>query len=160
SNYVLASPTTTTTAAITPKTLTLAGLAAADKVYDGNTAATVTGSLAGLVAGESLGLVLDGRFDTKDAGSGKTVTVGTALGDGAGGRAANYRLDPSATTTAAITPRALTVTADDASKVYGTTLTFAGTEFTSSGLVEGERIDRVTLTSAGAAPSASVAGGP
>ncbi|MFG5411426.1 YDG domain-containing protein [Piscinibacter sakaiensis] len=93
---------------MTPKTLTLAGLAAADKVYDGNTAATVTGSLAGLVAGESLGLVLDGRFDTKDAGSGKTVTVGTALGDGAGGRAANYRLDPSATTTAAIRSRPTT----------------------------------------------------
>ncbi|MFG5408862.1 YDG domain-containing protein, partial [Piscinibacter sakaiensis] len=164
SNYVLAPTTpTTTTAAITPKLITV-GVTASDKTYDGGTATSVTlGGGDGPVAGETIGIGAVGRFDTKDVGSGKTVTVDLSLADGTGpnaGLASNYRIAPTVTTQAAITPRALTVTADDASKVYGTTLTFAGTEFTSSGLVEGERIDRVTLTSAGAAPTASVAGGP
>ncbi|WP_197284831.1 YDG domain-containing protein, partial [Piscinibacter sakaiensis] len=84
------------------------------KVYDGNTTATLTsaGTLVGLVPGQSLGLSAgSARFDTKDAGTGKTVTVdGLALADGSGGRASNYVLaSPTTTTTAAITPKTLTL---------------------------------------------------
>ena len=47
-----------------------------------------------------------------------------------------------------ITKRALTITANDATKAYGETLTFEGTEFTVSGdLQNGERVEKVTLTS-------------
>ncbi len=46
----------------------------------------------------------------------------------------------------------LTITANDATKTYGDTLTFAGTEFTVSGLLNADAVDSVTLTSAGAAP--------
>ena len=54
----------------------------------------------------------------------------------------------------------LTITADNRSKTYGDTVTFLGTEFTTSGLVSPDTVDSVTLTSAGAASSATVAGSP
>ena len=54
-----------------------------------------------------------------------------------------------------VTQAALTITADDFSKVVGTNLTFAGTEFTSSGLLNGDEITSVTLTSVGAASTAT-----
>ena len=53
-----------------------------------------------------------------------------------------------------VTPAALTITADSASKTYGQTATFAGTAFTDSGLVNGDTISGVTETSTGAAASA------
>jgi hypothetical protein len=55
---------------------------------------------------------------------------------------------------------ALTVTAGSTSKTYGQALTFAGTEFTASGLVNGDAVTGVTLTSAGAAADAGVSGSP
>ena len=57
-----------------------------------------------------------------------------------------------------ITPRALTITANNRTKTYGDTITFAGTEFTTDGLVNGDSVGSVTLTSTGAAASATVAG--
>jgi hypothetical protein len=51
---------------------------------------------------------------------------------------------------------ALTISADSTSKTYGHSLTFAGTEFTTSGLVAGDSVTSVTLASAGAAQSAAV----
>jgi hypothetical protein len=44
--------------------------------------------------------------------------------------------------------------------VYGDTLAFAGTEFTATGLANGETIGSVSLASAGAAATATVTGGP
>ena len=41
-----------------------------------------------------------------------------------------------------VDPRRLTITANDATKTYGDTLTFAGTEFTTSGLVNGDAVDQ------------------
>ena len=59
-----------------------------------------------------------------------------------------------------ITQATLTITANSTSKNYGTTVTFAGTEFTTSGLVGSDAVTSVTLTSAGAASTATVAGSP
>jgi hypothetical protein len=59
-----------------------------------------------------------------------------------------------------VTPAPLTITANGTNKPYGQTLTFTGQEFTSSGLQNGETIDSVTLTSAGAGAGATVAGSP
>ena len=50
----------------------------------------------------------------------------------------------------------LGITASDASKTYGTTLTFAGTEFTPVGLLGSDTIGSVTLTSLGAVNTANV----
>jgi large repetitive protein len=52
----------------------------------------------------------------------------------------------------------LTITASNLTKTYGQTLPFAGTEFTSTGLTNGDTIASVTLTSAGVVPTASAAG--
>ncbi len=91
--YTLAEPTAT--ADITAKELTVIGIAATSKVYDGNTTATLTGApgtLAGVVGGDTVTLdgAAVGTFADKNVGSGKTVTVsGQTLG---GVDAGNYTL--------------------------------------------------------------------
>jgi hypothetical protein len=59
-----------------------------------------------------------------------------------------------------VSTKTLTITADNASKTYGTTLTFGGTEFTVTGLSGSDSVTSVTLASTGAAATASVAGSP
>ena len=62
--------------------------------------------------------------------------------------------------TLAITPRPLTITANNLTKTYGVAVTFAGTEFTTNGLVSGDSVASVTLASAGAPATATVTGSP
>ncbi|MCD2514265.1 YDG domain-containing protein, partial [Comamonas endophytica] len=110
SNYTVSNPTGVT-GSITPKALTVSGVRADNKVYDGNAAATLSGgTLAGMVAGETLGLSgLSGTFDNRNAGSGKAVTVtGASLIDGSG-LASNYTVGSPVGITADITAKALTV---------------------------------------------------
>ena len=108
-NYVFAGPTSATlTGDITPAQLTLTGLTAASRVYDATTNATLTstGTLNGLVAGETLNLQITGAaFADKNAGTNKTVAVtGYVLGDGTG-LARNYQFNGAGLrTTADITP--------------------------------------------------------
>ncbi|MFD2185144.1 MBG domain-containing protein, partial [Rhodoplanes azumiensis] len=121
-NYVLASTAFTTTADITAATLTLAaaGTVAGSKVYDGTTAAAVTGngSLAGLVGGDAVTLSLGGTtYADKNVGTAKTVTGTYAI---SGADAGNYVLASTAfTTTADITPASLVITANPQSKQAG-----------------------------------------
>jgi hypothetical protein len=85
----------------------------------------------------------------------------TAVGLGlSGGDAGNYTVNSTALTTANITPAALTVTANNQSKNFGTTFIFAGTEFSTSGLQGGETVGSATLASPGAPAGATVAGSP
>ncbi|MEJ7137179.1 beta strand repeat-containing protein [Amphibiibacter pelophylacis] len=138
----------TATATITPKVLTVTGVAAADKVYDGNDTATLTnaGSVTTGVDSETLGLINTGAtFSSKDAGTGKTVTVnGLALQDGSGGgMASNYALAAApVTTTASIERR--TVTLDGitvADKTYdGTTNATTSGTVTLGNVVSGEQL--------------------
>jgi CSLREA domain-containing protein len=60
----------------------------------------------------------------------------------------------------AVTPKSLTITADNQGKVFGTSLTFTGAEFTTGGLIFSDTVTSVTLNSAGAPASATVAGSP
>ena len=126
SNYTI-STVATSTADITPATITqVTGVTAANKVYDGNTAATlVTGSLGfvGMMAGDNLtATATDAVFNDKNAGTAKTVSIGgLVLG---GTDAGNYILPATGpmTSTATITPAALLVSAIAQNKVYdGTT---------------------------------------
>jgi hypothetical protein len=55
---------------------------------------------------------------------------------------------------------ALTITANSRTKPYGQTVTFSGTEFTTSGLQNSDTVSSVTLTSSGAAAAATVTGSP
>ena len=93
SNYTVPASSVITSADITPKSITVSGVTAANKVYDGNTTASlVGGSFSGLVGTETLTLAATGQFDTKDAGTEKVVTGVATLADGSnGGLASNYR---------------------------------------------------------------------
>ncbi|PKO90806.1 MAG: hypothetical protein CVU16_09090 [Betaproteobacteria bacterium HGW-Betaproteobacteria-10] len=106
SNYQLPSLTTPNSdngVSIARKTLTLSGLSAADKIYDGTTNATLAvGSLLGLVGSETLTLNSVGNFSGPNVGIGKTVLAQLTLADGTG-LAGNYTISD-ATTTATINP--------------------------------------------------------
>jgi len=120
-NYSLTG-VSTTTAAITAKTVN-GSITAGNKIYDGNTTATVlTRSLTGVLTADVADVTLTGgtaAFADKNIGTGKTVTAtGMAL---AGTKAANYSLSSVATTTANISAKPITVTADAKTKVYGST---------------------------------------
>lgn len=97
---------------ITPKTLTVSGVAASNKVYDGTTTATITASLQGVAGGDSVQLTTPAaNFDTKDAGTGKAVTI--AAGSSftiSGADAGNYTLTQPTVSglTADIAPATLT----------------------------------------------------
>jgi filamentous hemagglutinin family protein len=125
-NYII-STLATTTADVTPATITqVTGVTAANKVYDGTTAATlVTGSLGfvGMMPGDNLtATATNAVFNNKNAGIGKTVSIGgLVLG---GTDAANYVLPASGptTSTATITPAALLVSATARNKVYDGTV--------------------------------------
>ncbi len=59
-----------------------------------------------------------------------------------------------------VNPAALTLTAGNKNKTYGQTALFTGTEFASTGLVNGDTVTDVSLNSSGAAATASVADSP
>ena len=110
-NYDLPAGPFTTTATIFKRDVTgITGITANNKVYDGNTSATLdTGSagFTGLLSGDTLTVgSATGNFVDKNAGSGKTVNItGLTI---SGLDAINYNLISSnATTTAAITKKQL-----------------------------------------------------
>ena len=122
-NYVLSGAAVTTTASITPKTITVAGVTATDKAYDGNAIAalnTSAASLVGVVSGDVVNLNTAGAagaFDSKNVGTSKPVVVSglTIVAADAG----NYTLTQP-TTSATISRAAASVVPAVASKVYGT----------------------------------------
>jgi filamentous hemagglutinin family protein len=83
------------------------------------------------------------------------IKIKDAQGSGLGNYQITY-VDGSLTVTQAL----LTITADSTSKTYGDTVTFAGTEFTDSGLLNSDTVTSVTLTSPGAAATADVNNSP
>ena len=123
--YTLTQPTTN--ADITPASLTVTGITASDKVYDGTTSATLdakSAALDGVISGDDVTLDLTavaGAFTNPNAGTGKTVLVSglTLTGTDAG----NYALTQP-TLTATITPANPVVTTwPSASAIsYGQTL--------------------------------------
>lgn len=118
-NYTLTQPVAQAT--ISPATVT-PSVTVAGKVYDGTTAATITGrSVSGVMGTDDVNLGASGTaaFGDKSAGPGKLVNISDLSLSGSA--AGNYVL--SATTAAAdITPRALTVIATGVDKLYdGTT---------------------------------------
>jgi len=127
-------------ASITPRPLAPTSLQALDKVYDGNRTAAVSGSLAGIVAGDTVSLDLAGQFDTKDAGTAKTVALTGAL---AGADAANYSVALPASLSAAIARRPLEIVlAGDVSKEYDATAqaSLAPGAFRLDGVLAGETL--------------------
>jgi hypothetical protein len=135
-DYVLSSTSATTTATISPASLTVSGVTASNKVYDGTTAATLTGgSLIGVMGGDAslVGFTDAGRFASPNAATGVAVTAAATL-SGAG--ADNYVLVQPTGLLANITPAMLTYEANPALRTAGQPLTglngsligFVGTE--------------------------------
>ena len=156
-NYAITDQTTT--ADISAATLTLSSATADDKTYDGGVSATISayGSLTGVFGSDAVSLdpsSVTASFDTKNVGTNKTVTLnGLAI---TGARSGNYTLASSATTTANVTPRALSIAAPSAAgKTYDGTDTATITAGTLSGFVGTET---VTATATGQFADANVGG--
>jgi hypothetical protein len=135
---------------VEPKTITV-NAAGRNKSYDGTTDAAVDLSGVGLVPGDVVTFgYTAATYADADVGTGIPVGVqGISIG---GADAANYLLPTeTAATTGSISPAALAITATDQSKLFGVAFSFTGKEFTTTGLVAGEAIDTVTLTSDGSA---------
>ncbi len=145
-NYSLSAAGGTTTASIVARELNVLNTAAANKVYDGATTASVTATLSGGVAGDDLALVQGGSFSNKNAGNARLVSYQNSL---AGVDMGNYRLlSLSGTTAASITARSLTVAGTEvAGKVYDGTTKAKLTGGVLVGVVAG---DTVKLTQLGA----------
>ncbi|MDD2369506.1 MAG: YDG domain-containing protein, partial [Sulfuricurvum sp.] len=133
------------TLSVNTKNLTLAGFDAANKIYDGDNSATINnaGALSGLITGDNVTVSNTGAtFDTKNVGTAKTVTLnGLSLGSA---DSANYTIASTATDTADITPKVLTLSA---------TKTYDGTTSLTGGVSIGGFIGSETLNYTGATAS-------
>lgn len=140
----------THTVTIDPREVTVSGITAENKAYDGGTDATVNAAGAtftGMVAGDNLTISPTGTFADADVGNGKTVTL--TLGTLGGTSAGNYKRAATgnqATTTADITAKEVTLTgginATDRSYVKDNkTVDLTKGTLTFTGLVSGETLD-------------------
>ena len=147
-NYTLSTSSLTGKGSITPASLVVSGITASDKVYDGNTSATVSTSglsLSGLVSGDNVTVTSTGLFASKNAGV-QLVSLTNVFG---GSSLSNYSITDQSTTSATISPAQLYITGLTAyNKVYdGSTaasLNLSGLQYI--GLIGG---DRVYLTASG-----------
>jgi uncharacterized repeat protein (TIGR02543 family) len=148
-NYSITQPTGLT-ADITAKALTVNSPAVTTKTYDGNTNATITGTLSGVESGDVVTLTGTGTFASANVGTGISVTSTSTLG---GADAGNYSLTQPTGLTGDIILKSLTITATDVSKEMGVLLTggAGSTAFTSTGLTGSETIGSVTITYGAAA---------
>jgi putative NADPH-quinone reductase len=150
---------------VSPAPLTITA-SAQSKIY-GQVVAFGSGSTlfgsSGLLNGDTIGtvtLAVSGNGGAATAlVSGSPYTITPSAATGGTFTAGNYTITY-ATGLLTVAPAALTVTANNRTKTYVQTVTFAGTEFTSAGLVNGDTVTSVTLTSSGAAVTATVAGSP
>jgi len=90
-----------------------------------------------------------------NAGSGQTLSVQFTPTD-----TTDYKTPAPNTVNINVGHASLSITATNASKVYGQNLIFAGTEFTNGALVGSDTVTSVTLTSTGATNTAPVANSP
>ena len=139
-NYTL-TQVNNTTSTITPAALTVSGITAANKVYDATTAATVTPSAltgaSGLIAGDIVTVSATGTFADKNVTNGKAVTLSSSYG---GADKNNYTITDQATTTANITPAALTINAPTITKTYDGTTAATGTATITGTVYSGDSV--------------------
>lgn len=115
----------TQTATITPAPLTVIGTTATNKVYDGTTAATLSGGvLSGVISGDSVTLSQSGAFASKNVGTDIAVTANDSV---SGASVGNYTFTEPTSLAANITPATLTYTATPVSGLVGQIQTLSGT---------------------------------
>ena len=155
-NYTLVNMTATTSASIFKATISaIAGITAANKIYNGSTAAVLDTSGAGFVGminGDRLTVAsATGAFSDKNAGNGKTVSIsGLALG---GDDAGNYTLaNNNVSTTADIGKATISVVTGitATSKVYNgsTAAALDASRAGFAGMVNGDRLTVISATGA------------
>ncbi|EMS81614.1 two-partner secretion domain-containing protein [Desulfotignum phosphitoxidans] len=132
-----------------------------DKVYDGLRTATVSGLEPDIASnpppGVALGAVSNALFDTKDVGTEKLITFDSTFNNAVYDLFAPFGTTPGTYHTRAdITPKALDITANDQSKIYGELKDLGTTEFTHAGLISGDTVTGVTLDSTGTPVTADV----
>jgi hypothetical protein len=88
-NSSFAATTTTQVLTVTPKSITIASAVASNKVFNGNTAAVITGTLSGVINSDVVTFTGTGAFATSNVGTGIAVTASCTLG---GANAAYYTL--------------------------------------------------------------------
>ncbi len=137
----------TASGTINPLALTASLTGAVEKTYDGTTDATLGSanySLSSAIVGDSVSLndPASGTYDTRNAGTGKTVSVtGLQL---VGGDAEDYTVNNTAQASIGIIDRAaLTLTAVTDTKTYDGTL-LSGATPTHSSLIGGDSISGLT----------------
>jgi hypothetical protein len=159
-NYTLSAQPTVPNATITAALVTITGVTAANKTYDGTNTATLSGgSVSGAVAGDNVTFTAGtGTFASKNVGTWAVTATGYALSTN--GVSANYTLSAQPTIpNATISGPALTITANDRSKNFGTALNLGTTAFSvGTGLVSGESVTAVVLTANGGTNALDPAG--
>jgi hypothetical protein len=129
------------------------------RAYDGTTHSVALPTATGLQSGDTLNGALTQNFANKNAmGTGNSTLVPNGaytVSDGNGGN--NYAVTV-VTAPGTIIPAALSIKAEDVSKLDGQTPMLTG--FTTSALVNGETVGSVTQTSPGQSAVATVVGSP
>ena len=157
---ITVTPTTLTLSAPTPNPVSLgssglvsfaATLSVSSTPISGATISfTVDGAFAGTATTNGSGIATLSNYNPSALGLGNHNVVASFTGDGTHAAATS---DPQVLT---VSQTALTITANSTSKTYGQTVTFAGTEFSTTGLQAGDSVTSVTLASTGAAATAAV----
>jgi hypothetical protein len=133
-------------------------------------AVVTAGSLSTTYSGTTQ-FILGSNFTATGLVGGETKSVLTGVSvSGSGLNAGSYATTASGTDTnysltyipgsLVVNPAPLTVTASNRSKTYGDTLTFAGTEFTTSGLQNSQTATSATFTTSGSVATAAASSSP
>ena len=138
---------------ITPKTLTIGSTGALNKIFDGNTTATITGTLTGVESGDVVTLALSGTFASSAVGTGIAVTSTSTIG---GADAGNYTLTQPTGLTADITPGVTGFTPGNlvVINVDSTTSSVSLKEYTTSGTLS----QTVSIPNTGATTALTLSG--
>jgi filamentous hemagglutinin family protein len=129
------------------------------RMYNGTLSSVATPTAAGLQTGDTLNGALTQNFASKDAlGTGNNTLIANGTYTVTDGNAGNNYTVAVVSAPGTITSAPLAITANDVSKVYGQTPALTG--FTTSTLVNGERVGSVTQSSTGQTAAANVAGSP
>ncbi len=121
---------------ITPKSITVIATGQ-NKTYDGNTAIGVTLASSGIISGDDLSFTGSGNTLDKNAGLGRSVSVTGIAGSGAD--LANYSFSTTASTTADISKKTVTVTGTGTNRIYDGTTSVA-VNLTSGDILNGDTV--------------------
>ncbi|NBT16898.1 MAG: hypothetical protein EBS95_11260, partial [Chitinophagia bacterium] len=137
----------TTIATISKRPLTISGITGENKIYDGNTLATLNTTAvvrSGLIPGDSIDVTATGVFENQNVGNAKQINLTTSY---SGTDISNYSISAQTIANANITPAPLKIIASDAAKFVteteptsyngATYVGFKGTDTSSNGALTG-----------------------